>query len=648
MGVMQRRAVARLFDDLAMAVTSNDRVHVILAIRADYLPVLMTYRSGFPDGLNTRFYLRALTGTQAYEVIQQAFASTPVEITPDQIKAIVSQLGDSDGESLTAAVFAESIVSPLQLQIVCRDWWARAAGEVSSSDGPLQTYGLDTVDAALVRYVDEQLRMTNGRLAVNERVLRVWLERNFLSPGGFRRQVTPDEEGVAGAPREILDELVERKILQRANRGRSEVLEVSHDRLATALRTSNRARFRSTNPGWFRSHGGWIAVLVSLVFTSGLVLFGQTPSERVYESHEQQLTIEAVRGYSGSFDVGEDEVLVLILNGGEELPDASAVEKHNKQSHQLSRDGSALTLRGKTTVQVTVPTTNSDGFYSFRALIVPIVVPLATAAASFTGYQVRGAVAAEVGAGSAIKARSRSGMRIIGKILIGVGVVDPSSDSAVVADDGRHLAVFELNSGNPGAVTLVLEKPAEVDFTSALIYVQSGLASVKNFDPNKSGDLVVTSYCTDPSRILAVQAGRALAPSVVLDNGVVLSPSRGPLLLAGGHCGVTMSRVEDLVLDVKPQFLRSDGGGVMYSFHVSHDGLLTLTGARQKVDVQCDVTRHLDFSQHVFGPFAEDVDASEQQWHEFVPGESDCYALVESGFSQDTTTVAFKSLADAA
>ena len=238
------------FEHVAAAVTADPLLHVVFAIREDFLAQLEPYERLVPGGLSARFRLerlgpdaalRAVTGP--LEKTRRRFAEGVAEKLVDDL--LTFRIDTGAGESVPVR---GEFVEPVQLQVVCQDLWSSLPEDVEEIGfTQLEHYG--AVDTALSRFYAKAIAAAAKKASVDEGELRTAFEELFITPVGTRGTVYRGAASTGGIPNEAIDELEARHLVRAEwNRG-ARWYELTHDRMIEPIRDSNAAAGRAAAEG---------------------------------------------------------------------------------------------------------------------------------------------------------------------------------------------------------------------------------------------------------------------------------------------------------------------------------------------------------------------------------------------------------------
>jgi WD40 repeat protein len=212
------------FVQLHEALEAHPRVTLILAMREEYLAHLDPFLSYLPDRLRTRFRLDLLGPEAARQAIVEPAQQANVPFTASAARRLVDDLGRGQP------------VDPVQLQVVCHRLWSRRPADAAAIDDALVA-GFADVDHALADYYAERVQSVARETGVDERAIRLWFERELITPQGFRGQALAGEAQKLDA--RAVAALVDCHLVRAEARHGAVWYELAHDRLIQPVRDDN-------------------------------------------------------------------------------------------------------------------------------------------------------------------------------------------------------------------------------------------------------------------------------------------------------------------------------------------------------------------------------------------------------------------------
>lgn len=199
---------------------------ILLSIREDFLPDLESLRARMPALALNRLRLRRMNGEAALHVVSQAEHLIDIEVARQVVRFVAADRGAVSLDDLE--------VEPALLSVVCR--------ELNNKRLHL---GEDRITAGLLEGSQQQvLADFYERSTVDlPPQVRLFIEDHLLTVSGYRDSVALENAlNVPGMSRHSIDELVERRLVRREDRGGVQRLELTHDLLAGVVRASRDTR----------------------------------------------------------------------------------------------------------------------------------------------------------------------------------------------------------------------------------------------------------------------------------------------------------------------------------------------------------------------------------------------------------------------
>jgi hypothetical protein len=277
-----------LFAALTKALRDNPWLRTVIALRSDYLAELVPYARYLPGRLAIRYQLRSLSDEQAGSVISRAFTTSGLPLGTDELAVLLEVLLQDPARPIRA-----QYVNSIQLQIVCRRvWQERAIGGKSGGKVPPLDAHL-TIRESMEQFVDDAISRVMHGTRGDEALIRWWLANELVTPGGRRAFVLlEDGATTAGLSNQVVQALVEAKLLQLEHRHGSVLVELTHDSMVEAVRSSHATWLREQERRRRR-----LALILLVLFFVLLSLFPvlKAPSHGPLIERTGTLEVEPVR-----------------------------------------------------------------------------------------------------------------------------------------------------------------------------------------------------------------------------------------------------------------------------------------------------------------------------------------------------------------
>jgi WD40 repeat protein len=231
------------FKQLASAMEDDLYLWVVLVMREDYIALLDPYAHLLPGGLRTRYYMQRLSREAAIKAVQKPveglrpYEAGVAEKLVEDLSSIKVQRPDGMQELQPG-----QYVEPVQLQVVCYGLWENLPSEGTSiTQKDLLEVG--DVDEALGKYYQGRVAGVSEAKNVKERLIRSWIERKLIAPGGIRSMVMQETGKRSGGVSDDVIQALQSDLVRAENRGGTVWYELTHDRLVGPIVENNRKWF---------------------------------------------------------------------------------------------------------------------------------------------------------------------------------------------------------------------------------------------------------------------------------------------------------------------------------------------------------------------------------------------------------------------
>ncbi|HSR31382.1 MAG TPA: hypothetical protein VLY63_12520, partial [Anaerolineae bacterium] len=230
------------FEQVGQALEAYPELHVLFAMREDYVAELTPYAALLPDELRPRYRLEMLGQEAACRAIQQPARQGGVEFTDAAATKLVDDLRRMRVQQPDGTALEElgPCVEPVQLQVVCRRLWEKLPEGVTQIM-PDDAGSEGDVDSALAAYYAERVRAVAAETGVTERAIRRWFDRQLITEHGMRGDVLQGPEQSAGLDNWVIRALVDAHLVRAEKRRGATWFELAHDRLVEPVRADNEA-----------------------------------------------------------------------------------------------------------------------------------------------------------------------------------------------------------------------------------------------------------------------------------------------------------------------------------------------------------------------------------------------------------------------
>ena len=257
-------------------------VRVVLSLREEFVGALDELTSILPGVLNQRFRISPLSRAKAADAIAKPAAiEESNDVTPnfcfrpEAVEEMLDYLQDQNQD-----------VEPIELQILCQHVERVVQRQVSKGkvarDVTIAEYFPSGMQAALEDYYLDVVNDYSGR---TRRRVRKFCEQGLVTQDGYRDSIRERRvRSLYGLEDDVLNELVDKRLLRREDRLNDVWYELTHDRIAEAV-AANRPESQLSR--LVRS-GRWIgdaliaATLCVLVFATLRIML-QAQAEPLFE-----------------------------------------------------------------------------------------------------------------------------------------------------------------------------------------------------------------------------------------------------------------------------------------------------------------------------------------------------------------------------
>lgn len=231
------------FQQLGALLHTTPPLHLLLAIREDYLAGLAFYSELFPNQLRIRYQLQCLRSDQAAKAITGPLSARGIAIEDRVTDKLVNNLRTvpvqtPKGEREILGEFVE----PLHLQVVCRNLVTQLQPGTATITEDQITASAD-VNAALSEFYQRAVTATACESNVGEGKIRDWFDKELITAAGTRGIVFQGGNDTAGLPNAAVFILARESIVRRETRSGAPWFELTHDRFIGPIRESNRRWF---------------------------------------------------------------------------------------------------------------------------------------------------------------------------------------------------------------------------------------------------------------------------------------------------------------------------------------------------------------------------------------------------------------------
>ena len=230
----------------------------LFSMREEYVGALEPYLRHLPTRLATTYRLGLLEPPAARDAIQKPAVPAGVDFTDPAADRLIAELVSVPVRQADGVVERESLpfVEPVQLQVVCTQFWERLPWAAMPRRGdtqeilPEHVQELAKVDDALADYYETKIAAiaaSKGEApVVLERAIREWIDANLITERGTRAQLRVGAEREQTLADDVIQALIDAYLVRREGRPGDSWYELAHDRLVQPIQQSNEV--------WLRAH----------------------------------------------------------------------------------------------------------------------------------------------------------------------------------------------------------------------------------------------------------------------------------------------------------------------------------------------------------------------------------------------------------
>jgi hypothetical protein len=213
-------------------------LHVLFAIREEYVAPMEFYSDLFPNQLHIRYHLQGLRQEEAVRAISGPLAASGFAIKKETSLKLVDKLREVPLKTLgrVKPVLGE-FVEPLHLQIVCQNLIAQLPLGATISEDEITAYA--DVGQTLLAFYKHAVAVTVNESNVDEAMVRSWFDHVLITPAGTRGIAFQGEHETAGLPNHAVAILERESMVRGERRAGALWYELTHDRFISPIRESN-------------------------------------------------------------------------------------------------------------------------------------------------------------------------------------------------------------------------------------------------------------------------------------------------------------------------------------------------------------------------------------------------------------------------
>ncbi len=252
------------FEELAQLCKADKDLHVLLVIREDHLAELDPYADLLPYGLRIRYRLERLGEQATLKAITVPMGLAGYSFEKNVAEDLAANLRriHVETDSGVQEVIGE-YVEPMHLQLVCRNLWSNLPKEQRIVTAT-EVKKFADVDEALKSFYSQAVGLAARQTRCKEGRIRNWVEKKLITPGGTRGLIYMGRSETDGLPNEAVGILECEHLVRAEVRSGTRWYELTHDRLLTPVKASNRA--------WFARHRRWNRVAAGIAMCALLAV----------------------------------------------------------------------------------------------------------------------------------------------------------------------------------------------------------------------------------------------------------------------------------------------------------------------------------------------------------------------------------------
>lgn len=238
------------FEQLAAALATYPRLHILFTLREDYIAGLTPFSRLLPDELRSGFRTERLTERAALDAVQKPAAIAGRLFADDAAQELVQNLRRSAASIVKVSGQEEGFsefIEPVQLQVVCQQLWnSLPPGQKSIGVEDVRRFG--QVGEALTNYYESTVIEATRQSGVPQRAIRRWFDSALITRARTRSLVYRDAEESGGLANTAVDALADAYVIQPTRRGENTWYELAHDSLIEPVLQANRRWWATQSP----------------------------------------------------------------------------------------------------------------------------------------------------------------------------------------------------------------------------------------------------------------------------------------------------------------------------------------------------------------------------------------------------------------
>jgi tetratricopeptide (TPR) repeat protein len=228
--------VKKFMAGLARALRGCPEVRLLLTVREDRLPALLSYERTLAGRSHARYRLLPFGVTGGMEAVKRPLRGTGRRFGPGVASELVTELRTIRTTSASGQITSllSETVDPVQIQVVCSALWeSLPESAVVITSAHVRRFG--DIGRFLAGFCSRTLSAVADEHRVSAARLRLWLLQNFITEFGTRGMAYEGKEETAGMPNAVLRSLEDNHLIKAEHRMGIRWYELQHDRLIEPL-----------------------------------------------------------------------------------------------------------------------------------------------------------------------------------------------------------------------------------------------------------------------------------------------------------------------------------------------------------------------------------------------------------------------------
>jgi hypothetical protein len=306
------------FLQLNEAVSEDDLLWIVLAMREDYVAGLDPYLHHLPNRLRTRYFMQRLNQEAATKAIVEPANNAERPFEDDAAETLVTNLREIRLKENPEKIRYGEFVEPVQLQAVCYQMWKKLQADRPGDNITKQDVDdFADADAALIEFYEEAVADTVDKISVSESTLRSWFEEQLFTDAGTRNMVFRGKDTTGDLPTAVADYLHDRYLLRPVVRPGGVFYELAHGRLVEPIRQSNiewREKRKARRRRITRPILVTVIVMMFLFGVAGIVIAAESRTKTIEPGSRGQGFVFPLLSDRWTFRGNSDQVVIITVN----------------------------------------------------------------------------------------------------------------------------------------------------------------------------------------------------------------------------------------------------------------------------------------------------------------------------------------------